>query len=150
MKRWMTILLVIVLICSVVGCGKEKGEKWEWKIGKESNREFTDLLEMRLSENGATATGAEFVVCNHTQQRYCYGADFEMEVLKKGVWYKMITVPGLDATAEERSVDAKNIKLDSSSWPAKLPRGTYRLIKRMYPEGRREEAVFVYGEFSVK
>ena len=150
MKKWIFAILVIALVFFAVACGKAESGKWAWQIGKESSREFTDLLEMRLSENGATATSAEFIVCNHTQERYCYGADFEMEVLKKGVWYKMISVPGLDSTAEERSVDAKNIKLDASAWPAKLSKGTYRLIKRMYPEGRRDESVFVCGEFTVK
>ena len=128
MKRWITIILVLVLAFSLAGCKKtRKQEHAEGMVGGESTRIISDVLEMTFVEEDEKTGDLLFEIRNPHDNLYVYGYGTVIEVLIDGVWYT--TEYGApDAPAGEINIHPGT----TNTWVATLfndpPVGTYRIV----------------------
>lgn len=148
MKTFMLIFLSMVLL--LTACGNSAAELYAWEVGPESSLDVSETADISLVEGSQTPTGVKIKIHNPTESRYCYGAEFSIEVWQDNAWHTMTAGPGLDATAEERFVDPGASTEDTYSWPADLAPGKYRLLKELYPEDSPEHTVWVSTEFIIE
>ena len=150
MKKVIVILTTLVLTVALAACGNSAAELYAWEIGPESSLDVSETADISLVEGSQTPTGVKIKIHNPTEIRYCYGAEFSIEVWQDNAWYTMTAGPGLDATAEERFVDQGASKEEEYSWPSALSPGKYRLLKELYPEDSPEHTVWASTEFIVE
>lgn len=146
-KRAISMALVIAVLLLFTGCGKAAEDLYPWSVGEESTRVFADTLTLSVAEGSVSPTGLGVCIENPTDALYCYGAEFYLEVWQDNVWHTMDA--GLDATAEERLLDAGASRTEGYTWPSELDAGRYRFIKEFYPDGKYDEAFFVSVEFQL-
>ena len=143
MKKWIPIIICLLLLL-LPACNDQKAE---WTIGKKSSLAMDDTIEISVVE--AEKTAVQFQMKNPTNQTYCYGKAYRLEVRKSGEWYEMVLSPNAAYTLEEILLRPGEVKIDTHAWPGELPPGQYRLIKEIYPEKAREDVLNIGAEFSV-
>ena len=141
MKKQIAMVLALVLLVSLAGCRKTRGQEHkEGMVGAESTREISDVLEMTFVEEDEKTGDLLFEIHNSHDSLYVYGYGSVIEVLIDGTWHT--TGYGApDAPAGEINIHPGA----TNSWICTLfndpPVGTYRIV---FPE------VFTYDENNVQ
>lgn len=86
---------------------------------------------------------------NTSNQEYCYGVDFKLEINLDDEWYEVPFTSGefidigiiLDKNAEREET------IDLSKYFSNLPEGTYRIVKTFYSNGLENVVV---GSFKIE
>ena len=134
MKRWMAVILALILVCVFVGCGKNAAGHAEGMVGNKSSVVLSDQLDMQLAGTNQVGTLAFYRIYNPTESTYTYGAEYMIEVLLDGVWYTTAYGPR-DVTAEGRSVQPGAMADYAFELQNTLPEGTYRYIDSLGNHG---------------
>ena len=160
MKKWALLLSFLLLLGLCAACGKAEAPEtnWEpgWNIAGESDRKFTDVVEIRITEFNLDENQFTYEMHNTGDVTYCYatGADFKLEVFHEDAWHKMHYEPGWDVTAEEPYLEPGQTNEYSTSYAtafiAELPAGTYRFIKEVYQDGHYSSCLYTCCEFVIE
>jgi len=139
-KTILTILLCVVMVLGMTGCGKQKNE---FDIGNKSDIKISqnDVI-MTIKEGTLTNKSATLVLTNNSDKNFQYGNTYEIEIKKDGEWHKINVELNFDMPAFPlSSKESKEIELDWEDGYGKLAKGTYRIIKGInyeYEEGKYE------------
>ena len=139
-KTILTILLCVVMVLGMTGCGKQKNE---FDIGNKSDIKISqnDVI-MTIKEGTLTNKSATLVLTNNSDKNFQYGNPYEIEIKKDGEWHKINVELNFDMPAFPlSSKESKEIELDWENGYGKLAKGTYRIIKGInyeYEEGKYE------------
>ena len=153
MKKWIFFLVFLMSLGLCGACGHPGNETTgQWSIAEESNREFTDLLQLRITELDLTENRVTYEIDNSSKDTYCCGtgADFALEVLQNGVWHKMRGDSSWAITLESYTLNPGGSKTFSASLRATLPAGTYRLVKELSLEESPQDTAFICCEFVIE
>ena len=143
MKRWMAVILALILVCVFVGCGKKVDGHEPGMIGGKSNRKLSQDVEISLAGTNQSGTLDVWRAVNHTDKDYHADLEFELEILLDGKWHKtnydMVDLPsgGCYCPAGE----AEYFAFDQVGG---LPAGTYRFIKKYYPSELYQTKGMIY------
>ena len=148
MKKWIVLLSCLLILGLCTACANRGGG--EWSIAEESDREFSELLALRITEIDPVQNRLEYEIENGTQDVYSCGKDFDLEVLQNGVWYKMKGDAYWAVTSELFLLDPGQTAEFTTGLYSKLPLGSYRFIKEVYPQEAPAETVFLCCEFIVE
>ena len=149
MKKWMAIILVLVLLFSLGGCKKANAAGHaEGMVGKESDIQLSDEIIMDLVGTNQVGTLVFYRIQNLTDLTYTYGADYMIEVFLGGKWYTTNYGPK-DITAEGYGLLAGNVNDHAFTVHEILPEGKYRYIKKMSPADAPKDTFYVGMEFSI-
>ena len=143
MKKWIS-LMILVLLLLLPACNAQKAE---WTVGEKSSLVLDDTIAISVVEKEKTTL--RFQMENPTNQTYCYGRAYRLEVRQNGAWYTMELSPNAAYTLEEICLRPGEVRTDSQSWPCELPAGQYRLIKEVYPEEARADVLLIGAEFTI-
>ena len=159
MKK-LTLLVVCLLVLALcAACGKSDASapnrKKGWNIAKKSDREFTDVVQIKLTECDPDANQVTYEMHNPSKQHYMFGpdADFKLEILQEGTWHKMHHEPGWDVVAAGDVLNPGETKTYSTSYATsvigELAPGTYRFIKEIQAEDSPQKILFICCEFVI-
>ena len=151
MKRNKLILLSILILVLVVGCGKKtKGKLSDYNI-------TNDKVVISAKKGTVTKTGLTLVMENKTDEKFNYGAEYHLEKKYNKKWYIVEPKEEINFTLMAYEVEAnqtKEIKFDWEYGYGELPKGKYRLVKYMYKLSDapidNSKKTFVAAEFSIK
>ena len=139
-KTILIILLCVVMVLGMTGCGKSKNE---FDIGNKSDIKVSqnDVI-MTIKDGTLTNKSATLILTNNSDKNFHYGNPYQIEIKKDGEWHKInveldFTLPALQLSPKE----SKEIELDWENEYGKLAKGTYRIIKGIdyeYEEGKYE------------
>ena len=139
-KTILIILLCVVMVLGMTGCGKSKNE---FDIGNKSDIKVSqkDVI-MTIKDGTLTNKSATLVLTNISDKNFYYGNPYEIEIKKDGEWHKINVELYFDMPAFQlSSKESKEIELDWENGYGKLAKGTYRIIKGIdyeYEEGKYE------------
>lgn len=157
MKKILALVLVGILCFTLVGCANGS-KKNSVDIGDESKYMINnDLVKISLKEGSLTDTKATFIIVNNSNKTYYYGNPYLIEYKKDDVWYELksirelyFTMPAIILKANE----SKEITIDWEYGYGKLPSGTYRIVKDVFPESDRpleqSDIIYISAEFIIK
>ena len=123
-----------------------------WNIAEESDREFTDVVQIRLADFNHSEDPIVYEMHNTGDVTYCYGtgAYFEVEIFHNGAWHKMHYEPAWDVTAEEPFLKpGETREYYGADKLRELSPGTYRFIKEIYEEHNYTDVLYICCEFVV-
>ena len=143
MKRLIMLLLCAVLLV-LPGCGK-KAEGHEFgMIGGRSWRRLSQDVQITLAGTNQTGTLDIWRVVNHTDKDYHTDLGFELEILLDGKWhttnYDLVDLPSGSCFCP-----AGEAEYNAFDQVGGLPGGTYRFIKKFYPDELHQNRGKVYA-----
>lgn len=128
MKRWIAVVLALVLVFSLVGCKKSRGQDHaDGMVGKKSTRVISDTLTIDFKGEDEKTGERIFTVQNPTDVQCAYGYGYVIEVLLEGQWYATDYGP-VDAPAGVYVIEPGEVKEHSYKLFNDPPEGTYRLV----------------------
>ena len=149
-KKILTIILCGIMVLVMAGCEKEKNE---FDIGDKSDIKISknDVI-MTIKEGTLTNKSATLVLTNNSDNNIQYGTPYEIEIKKDGEWHKInvelyFNLPLFQLSTNE----SKEIELNWENGYGKLAKGTYRIIKEIDYEYKKEkyETFNVAVEFTI-
>ncbi len=131
-KKLLLIITICLLLLGVTSCSKN-----EFNVGKKSPIEIikqTDVT-FKVKQDTLTPTGATFILENHSNEEYGYGAPFHMEIKKNNTWHEIevelyFIMPMYSLPANEK----KEIDINWKDSYGTLAPGTYRIVKSVSKE----------------
>lgn len=152
MKKWVFLLACLLLAGLGAACATASSEIGQWHIAEESDREFTDALQLRVTQIDPDTNRVTYEIENPGKEVYGCGtdADFALEVLHNGVWHKMRHEPGWAVTLELHILNPGETKEFSTGFMGNLPTGTYRFIKEVSLEESSRNNEFICCEFVIE
>ena len=150
MKKWMSLLIFLLILSLCTACAKAPGG--QWSIAEESNREFTDALQIQITELDLSENRVTYKIDNRSTDTYCCGtgADYALEILQNDVWHKMRGDPSWAVTLESHTLNPGQSKEFTASLRSELPSGSYRLIKQISLEENPQESEYICCEFTIE
>ena len=151
MKR-SVVLICIILILSLAGCGNSKNE---FQIGEKSNFVISEKgVGLSIKEDTLSRSGATLVLKNENDQPVEYGdVSYTLEIKQDGEWHR-INVELFFADAAYVLKGNETVELDTKWEEAygKLAKGEYRIVKDIYTQKSdgTYEKFYVAAEFSMK
>ena len=151
MKKWIFLLSCLFILGLCASCANANNPTTGWSIAEESNLEFTNTLQLHITEIDLTENRITYEVENGSKDTYCCGtgADFALEVLHNGIWHKMRGDPSWAITLESYTLVSGEIKEFTTNLRSELPTGTYRLIKEVSLEESPQKE-FICCEFVIE
>ena len=128
MKKWMAMMLAILLLFCLVGCNKTTSNGHvDGMVGGKSSRVISDTLAMDFQGEDEETGELIFTIKNPLDVQCGYGYAYVIEVLQDGVWYT--TQYGApDAPAGMYIIEPGETKEHSYKLFNDPPTGTYRLV----------------------
>lgn len=150
MKKWIPLLIFLLILSLCTACAKAPAG--QWSIAEESHREFTNTLQIQITELDLSENRVTYEIENPSTDTYCCGtgADFSLEVLHKGVWHKMEYEPGRAITLELHILNPGQSKAFTAGLCSELPTGTYRFVKEISLEEHPQESKYICCEFEIE
>ena len=150
MKKWMSLLIFLLILNLCTACAKEPSG--QWSIAEESNREFTDTLQIQITELDLSENRVTYKIDNRSTDTYCCGtgADYALEILQNDVWHKMRGDPSWAVTLESHSLSPGASKEFTASLRSHLPVGTYRFVKEVRLEESPQNNEFICCQFVIE
>ncbi len=149
MRKTIFIILVCgTLVIGLVGCGRSKNKI---DIGEPSDIQTSQRdIVLSIKEGTLTNIGATLILENNSDQLLHYDDSYEIEIKKDVKWYKVnaeifFNEPLFDV--EEGK--SKELDLKWEYGYGKLPRGKYRIVKKVYFENDREQEFYISVEFNI-
>ena len=149
MRKTIFIILVCgILVIGLVGCGRSKNKI---DIGEPSDIQTSQRdIVLSIKEGTLTNIGATLILENNSDQLLHYDDSYEIEIKKDVKWYKVnaeifFNEPLFDV--EEGK--SKELDLKWEYGYGKLPRGKYRIVKKVYFENDREQELYISVEFNI-
>ena len=136
-KTILTILLCGVMVLGMTGCGKQKNE---FDIGNKSDIKISqnDVI-MTIKEGTLTNKSATLVLTNNSDKNFQYGYTYEIEIKKDGEWHKInVKLDFVMLAFPLSSKESKEIELNWENGYGKLAKGTYRIIKELTMNTKKE------------
>lgn len=153
MKKWICFLVLLMILGSCSACGMpNNGTTGEWSIAEESDREFTDALQLRITEIDVSQNRITYKIENSSKDTYYCGtdADFALEVLQNRVWHKMRGDSSWAVTLELVILNPGNTTEFTTGLYSELPAGTYRFIKEISLDEKPQKSEFICCEFVIE
>ena len=149
-KTILTIILCGIMVLVMAGCEKEKNE---FDIGDKSDIKISknDVI-MTIKEGTLTNKSATLLLTNNSDNNIQYGTPYEIEIKKDGEWHKINVELYFNLSLFQLSAnESKEIDLDWENGYGKLAKGTYRIIKEIDYEYKKEkyETFNVAVEFTI-
>lgn len=150
MKKWMSLLIFLLILSLCTACAK--APDGQWSIAEESNREFTDALQIQITELDLSENRVTYVIENFGKDTYCCGtgADYALEILQNDVWHKMRGDPSWAVTLESYTLTPGASKEFTASLRSELPAGIYRFVKEIRLEKQPQENEYICCEFAIE
>jgi len=155
MKKVLIILLSVVMILKLTGCGSKDKMNGEIKIGKESNINITDkAVNLKLKKETLTNSGATIILENNSDITISFGNGFWLEIEQNGKWYELETINDYVVNVPLYHLKQNELKEIPFSWGyvfGKLPKGKYRVTKSITLEfeNDKKEDTYVVCEFNI-
>lgn len=152
MKKWTFLLVCLFVLGLCTACTNANKPTGQWSIAEESTREFTDVLQLRITEIDLSENTVTYDIENSSEDTYSCGtgADFALEVLQNGVWHNMRADPSWGITLELHILPPGETMEFTASLRSVLPSGTYRLVKEVSLEEASQNRGFLCCEFIIK
>lgn len=133
MKKRILIIIFLLFLTLFVSCKQAEKPLHGWNVSKQSEREFSDFVEMQLIEIDLDSNTISYKMYNVSELTCTYGheRDFQLEVLRRGKWYEMYFTPTWDVPAVEYVLNPGQSKEYTSPLCGELSPGTYRFIKKI-------------------
>lgn len=142
MKKVISLLVCTVLCVSMVACGQNQNPLAKRK----SNKVISEKVEMYLTGTSQTGILDFYTVHNPTDYNYETESNFFIEILENGVWYTIDY--GIGDSNVGPYYPAGCYYNEGFFLHKTLPSGTYRFIKKVYPEGKPYKSFFIAMEFA--
>ena len=146
MKKVLIVLISLVLLFGVTGCGKNN-----FDIGEKSTVEVVDkYVTFEIDDETLTNESATVVFRNDSEYTVSYGTPYELEIKEDGEWHKInvelfFTMPLMSLEPGE-SID---LEFNWAESYGKLAKGEYRIIKSVTVESDNPESFYVAAEFTI-
>ena len=128
MKKWMAMILVIVLVFCMAGCGKTRNYGHaDGMVGGKSTRVISDTLAIDFNGKDEKTGELIFTIHNPLDVQCAYGYAYVIEVLLDGVWYTTDYGP-VDAPAGVYVIEPGETREHLYKLFNDPPAGTYRLV----------------------
>ena len=144
MKKFVVLLVVIVVAIQLAACGQHRN----FVPGNKSTRAISDEVEIYLSEENETGTSVAYVIHNPTEINYATSSAYFIEEWVDGNW--IVTDLGShdahigDALPAGLSVTCEFILYET------LPQGTYRLIEDIFQPENEKDGFLIAVEFTIE
>ena len=150
MKKWTSFLIFLLILSLGTACAE--APSGQWSIAEESNREFSDTLQLYITELDLSENRVTYKIDNRSADTYCCGTgmDYALEILQNDVWHKMRGDPSWAVTLESYTLTPGASKEFTASLRSELPAGTYRFIKEISLEEHPQGSEYVYCEFAIE
>ena len=147
MKRWIAVFLALVLVFSLVGCKKSRGQDHaDGMVGKKSTRVISDTLTIEFNGKDEKTDELIFTFQNPLDVQCAYGYGYVIEVLLEGQWYATDYGP-VDAPAGVYVIESDETREHTYKLFNDPPAGTYRLVLLEVYQGT--EDVSIAAEFTL-
>ena len=141
MKRWIALILAVLLVFSLAGCNKTRGQEHkEGMVGKKSTREIADTLAITFKGEDEETGELVFEIQNPLEVQCAYGYAYVIEVLLEGQWYATDYGP-VDAPAGEYVIEPGETREHRYSLFSDPPVGTYRMVLLGVYEGSEQTSI---------
>ncbi len=148
-KTILTIILCVVIVLGITGCGKPKNE---FDIGGKSNIQISqNNISLSVKDGTLTSTGATLVLKNDSSKVLRYDEEYEIETKQDGEWHKINVELNFNEplwAVEQNKSEEIELKWEHSY--GKLAKGEYRIIKEVYFENELEQQFYVSAEFIIE
>ena len=150
MKKWTSFLIFLLILSLGTACAE--APSGQWSIAEESNREFSDTLQLYITELDLSENRVTYVIENVGKDTYCCGtgADYALEILQNDVWHKMRGDPSWAVTLESHTLNPGESKEFTASLRSELPAGIYRFVKEIRLEKQPQENEYICCEFTIE
>ena len=147
MKKIFIVLISLVLLLGVTGCGNKNS----FDIGEKSNIEVVDkYVTFEIDDETLTNESVTVVFRNNSEYTVSYGTPYELEIKEKDEWHKinvemffnmplMYLYPG----------ESKELEFNWVNTHGELAPGEYRIIKNVTVETTSPEMIYVAAEFTI-
>lgn len=135
MKKIVTVLLVVLMLCSLCGCGKKGFDVKDLEPSAFEGVEFSQLVQMYIKQRTVTDETGELAIAleNSSDIDYTFDALTVLEVSIDGKWYR---VPAL---SEAITMELYTLPAGSTEQAMfyiagaydTLPEGDYRIVKQL-------------------
>lgn len=146
MKKIFIVLISLVLLLGVTGCGKNN-----FDIGEKSTVEVVDkYVTFEIDDETLTNESATVVFRNDSEYTVSYGTPYELEIKEDGQWHKInvemfFTMPLMYLYPGE----SKDLEFNWVNTHGELAPGEYRIIKNVTIETSSPEKIYVAAEFKI-
>lgn len=147
MKKIFIVLISLVLLLGVTGCGNKNN----FDIGEKSTVEVVDkYVTFEIDDETLTNESATVVFRNNSEYNVSYGTPYELEIKKDGKWHEInvelfFTMPLMSLKPGE-SID---LEFNWAESYGELAKGEYRIIKNVTVESTSPEKIYVAAEFTI-
>lgn len=143
-KKAAVMLIGVVLLTALVGCGA--------KLGEEFTEEVNTLEGVTLTVDWETVSpeGITYIVDNQSETDLNFGQDYSLQKEEKGKWYQLSPANPVAVTLELLWVPAGGTETLEVNWDVaygKLPAGHYRILKSF---ADNENGYYLAGEFTLE
>ena len=148
MKKVFIVLISLILLLGVTGCGNKN----DFSVGDKSTVEVVDkYVVFDLDEETLTNGSASVLLRNDSEYNVSYGTPYELEIKEDGEWHKInvelfFTMPLMSLEPGE-SID---LEFNWAESYGELAKGEYRIIKSVTVESTSPEKIYVAAEFTIK
>jgi hypothetical protein len=153
MKKKVTIILVfVVMILGLVGCGANKNQ---FQVGEKSNIVIPEKgVSLSIKEGTLTKKGATLVLKNDNRFTVQYEkVSYGIEIKKDGEWYRTdVQLFFADVAYDLKAKETIELDTKWENGYGKLAKGEYRIVKNIYHltnDGTYEQ-FRVAAEFNIK
>ena len=151
-KKVTTILVFVVMILGLVGCGANKNQ---FQVGEKSNIVIPEKgVSLTIKEGTLTKTGAILVLKNENDFAVQYEKiSYGIEIKKDGEWYRTdVKLFFADVAYDLKAKETIELDTKWEEGYGKLAKGEYRIVKNIMAEtsdGTYEQFI-VAAEFNIK
>lgn len=148
MKKLFIVLVSLILLLGVTGCGNKNN----FSVGDKSTVEVVDKnVIFDLDEETLTNGSATVLFRNDSEYDVSYGTPYELEIKENGEWHKInvelfFTMPLMSLKPGE----SENLEFNWAESYGELAPGEYRIIKSLTVETATPEKIYVAAEFTIK
>ncbi len=143
------ILLCSILLLGIPGCGKTKAGL---EIGKKSDiTSKSSGITISIKEGTLTNEGITLILKNDTDKLLRYTEEYYVQVKQDNDWYNINAE--LFFTEPLWSLEAHGEKEINLNWKysyGTLPKGKYRIIKKVYFENEKDQEFYISAEFNIE
>lgn len=116
-------------------------------------------ISMIIKSKTLSSKGATFILKNYTDEEYCYGPEYTIEINENGKWKEIDTLTGKPLVWNSiaytiKPGEEKEININWSYDYGELKNGEYRLVKKTFKEEKQlindSKLVHLYAEFNIK
>ena len=147
MKKIFIVLISLVLLLGVTGCGNKNN----FDIGEKSTVEVVDkYVSFEIDDETLTNESVTVVFRNNSEYTVSYGTPYELEIKEDGQWHKInvemfFTMPLMYLYPGE----SKDLEFNWINTHGELAPGEYRIIKNVTVESASPEKIYVAAEFKI-